>query len=78
MSVPLNGPHKILCAKSELTSVEHSGLHVQQVLAEALVFVGDLEGQLTGVAQHDHANLASNRLDLHMNSSRQHLLHVMT
>lgn len=46
------------------TTVEDAGLDVGHVLAEAVVLVANLEGQLTGVAHNQHGALAGNRLDL--------------
>mmetsp|Transcript_27757 Transcript_27757/g.44424 ORF Transcript_27757/g.44424 Transcript_27757/m.44424 type:complete len:284 (-) Transcript_27757:628-1479(-) len=39
------------------TSKEHCALHILQVLAKSLIFVVDLESQLSCVAQHNHCNL---------------------
>lgn len=46
------------------TTVEDTGLDVRHVLAESVVFVSDLVGQLTSVAHDNHRDLAINGLDL--------------
>lgn len=46
------------------TTVEDTSLDVGHVLAEAVVLVANLEGQLAGMAHDQDGTLASNRLDL--------------
>lgn len=46
------------------STVEHASLDIRHVLAEAVVLVTDLEGQLASVAHNQHSALASHRLDL--------------
>lgn len=45
-------------------TVEDAGLDVGHVLGEPVVFVADLEGQLTGVAHDQNGALAGDGLDL--------------
>lgn len=46
------------------STVEHAGLDIRHVLAETVVLVANLEGQLASVAHNQHSALASHRLDL--------------
>merc|ERR1719318_2554734 len=46
------------------TTEKHSNLHTGQELAEPLVLLTDLEGQLPGVAHHQNGHLAIHRLNL--------------
>merc|ERR1719180_782490 len=46
------------------TAEEDTNLDVGEELAEPLVLLADLEGQLPGVAHHQHADLAVHGLDL--------------
>jgi hypothetical protein len=46
------------------TTVEDAGLDVRHVLAESVVFVSDLVGQLTSVAHDNHRDLAVDGLNL--------------
>lgn len=46
------------------TAVEDRSLDLRHVLAEPLVLVTDLEGQLAGVAHNQDRSFSSNRLDL--------------
>jgi hypothetical protein len=55
-----------------LTSVEHAGLDVRQVLGEALVLLLDLEGQLSGVAEHHHVHLAGHGLQQVQGGQHEH------
>lgn len=43
---------------------EHANLGGRHVLAEALVLLGDLEGQLSGVAHDEHVNVILGGLQL--------------
>lgn len=45
-------------------TVEDRGADVGHVLGEAVVFVLDLKGELTGVAHHKDGSLAVGRLEL--------------
>lgn len=46
------------------TTVEHAGLDVGHVLAEAVVLVTNLEGQFAGVAHNQNRALSGNRFNL--------------
>ncbi len=50
---------KLFSALRELA--EDTRLEVGEEFAESLVLLADLEGQLTGVAHHQHGNLTSRR-----------------
>ena len=54
------------------TTVEDTRLDVGHVLAEAVILVADLEGELTSVAHDQHGALASNRLDLLKRGQDEH------
>lgn len=45
-------------------TIEYAGLDVGHVFGESVVFVANLEGQLTGVAHDQNRTLAGDRLDL--------------
>jgi hypothetical protein len=45
-------------------TVENASLNIGHVLAEAVVFVPNLESKLAGVAHNQHGALSSDRLDL--------------
>ena len=45
-------------------AVENRRLHFRHILAEALVLISDLEGQLAGVAHDQNGSLASDGFDL--------------
>jgi len=67
-----NQTNKITHTLYLLTSVEDSGLDVGQVLGEALVLLLDLEGQLSGVAQHHHVNLAGHGVQQVQGGQHEH------
>mmetsp|Transcript_714 Transcript_714/g.2019 ORF Transcript_714/g.2019 Transcript_714/m.2019 type:complete len:260 (+) Transcript_714:587-1366(+) len=54
------------------TAVEDTNLDAIQVLAEAVVLLGDLEGQLARVADHQHAGLAILGLQLVQRGQHEH------
>lgn len=54
------------------TTVEHTSLDIWHVLAETVVLVSDLEGQLASVAHDQNGTLASNRLDLLKGGKDEH------
>lgn len=54
------------------TTVEDTGLNVRHILAETVVLVSNLEGQLAGVAHDQDGTLASNRFDLLEGSEDEH------
>jgi hypothetical protein len=46
------------------TSIEDDRLDIGQILGKALVLPLDLEGQLSGVAEHQHRHLTAHRHQL--------------
>lgn len=46
------------------STIEHTGLDIGHVLAEAVVLVTDLVSQLSGVAHNNDGDLSVHRLDL--------------
>jgi len=54
----------VLVRLDRRATVENGGLDLREVLGEALVLVGDLEGELTGVAHDEDMALAVGGLEL--------------
>lgn len=70
--VRIDSLQRFLVLLDRHSAKEHSHLGGGHVLAEALVLLGDLEGQLARVAHDEHVNVVFGRLQLLQRGQHEH------